>query len=41
MQSVGVLPVDVKAMGVSMLAAGCHKGLLVPQGWACCTWTRR
>ncbi|MGE8613485.1 MAG: aminotransferase class V-fold PLP-dependent enzyme [Achromobacter veterisilvae] len=32
MQSVGVLPVDVKAMGVSMLAAGCHKGLLVPQG---------
>lgn len=32
MQSVGVVPVDVKAMGVSMLAAGCHKGLLVPQG---------
>ncbi|SSW69998.1 Cysteine desulfurase [Achromobacter agilis] len=32
MQSVGVLPVDVKAMGVSILAAGCHKGLLVPQG---------
>lgn len=32
MQSVGVLPVDVKAMGVSALAAGCHKGLLVPQG---------
>lgn len=32
MQSVGVLPVDVKAMGVSVLAAGCHKGLLVPQG---------
>jgi cysteine desulfurase / selenocysteine lyase len=32
MQSVGVLPVDVKAMGISMLAAGCHKGLLVPQG---------
>ncbi|GAB3627576.1 cysteine desulfurase [Pandoraea terrae] len=32
MQSVGVLPIDVKAMGVSMLAAGCHKGLLVPQG---------
>ncbi|AVO42373.1 aminotransferase class V-fold PLP-dependent enzyme [Simplicispira suum] len=32
MQSIGVLPVDVKAMGVSVLAAGCHKGLLVPQG---------
>lgn len=32
MQSVGVLPVDVKKMGVSVLAAGCHKGLLVPQG---------
>lgn len=32
MQSVGVLPVDVMAMGVSVLAAGCHKGLLVPQG---------
>lgn len=32
MQSVGVLPVDVKALGVDILAAGCHKGLLVPQG---------
>jgi len=32
MQSVGVLPVDVKELGVSVLAAGCHKGLLVPQG---------
>jgi cysteine desulfurase/selenocysteine lyase len=32
MQSVGVLPVDVKGLGVSVLAAGCHKGLLVPQG---------
>ena len=32
MQSVGVLPVDVKKMGISVLAAGCHKGLLVPQG---------
>lgn len=31
-QSLGLLPVDVKAMGVSMLASGCHKGLLVPQG---------
>lgn len=32
MQSVGVLPIDVKAMNVSILAAGTHKGLLVPQG---------
>jgi cysteine desulfurase/selenocysteine lyase len=32
MQSVGVVPIDVKKLGVSVLAAGCHKGLLVPQG---------
>ncbi|WP_134144010.1 aminotransferase class V-fold PLP-dependent enzyme [Paraburkholderia sp. BL6665CI2N2] len=32
MQSVGVIPIDVKALGVSVLAAGTHKGLLVPQG---------
>ena len=32
MQSVGVLPLDMKALNVSILAAGCHKGLLVPQG---------
>lgn len=31
-QSLGTLPVDVRAMGISMLASGCHKGLLVPQG---------
>jgi cysteine desulfurase/selenocysteine lyase len=31
-QSLGTLPVDVKAMGISMMASGCHKGLLVPQG---------
>lgn len=31
-QSVGILPVDVAQMGISMLATGCHKGLLVPQG---------
>ncbi len=31
-QSLGILPVDVKTMGISMLASGCHKGLLVPQG---------
>lgn len=32
MQSIGVLDVDVKKLGVSALAAGCHKGLLIPQG---------
>ncbi len=32
MQSVGVVPVDVKALGISVLAAGTHKGMLVPQG---------
>ena len=32
MQSVGVMPLDVAALPPSMLAFGCHKGLLVPQG---------
>lgn len=32
MQSVGILPIDVRGMGISVLSAGCHKGLLVPQG---------
>ncbi|BCQ29042.1 aminotransferase class V-fold PLP-dependent enzyme (plasmid) [Caballeronia sp. NK8] len=32
MQSVGVIPLDVKALNISVLAAGTHKGLLVPQG---------
>ena len=32
MQSIGVVPIDVKALGISVLAAGCHKGLLTPQG---------
>lgn len=32
MQSVGVLPLDVKELGVSVMAAGVHKGLLTPQG---------
>jgi cysteine desulfurase/selenocysteine lyase len=31
-QSVGVLPIDVSALRASMVAFGCHKGLLVPQG---------
>jgi selenocysteine lyase/cysteine desulfurase len=32
MQSVGVVSIDVKAMNISILAAGTHKGMLVPQG---------
>lgn len=32
MQSLGTMPLDVAEMGISMLASGCHKGLLVPQG---------
>lgn len=32
MQSTGVIPIDVKSVGVSLLGSGCHKGLLVPQG---------
>lgn len=32
MQSVGVMPLDVKKIGASIVAMGCHKGLLVPQG---------
>ncbi len=32
MQSVGILPVNVKKLGASLLACGSHKGLLVPQG---------
>lgn len=32
MQSVGVTPIDLKAMGVSVMVCGSHKGLLVPQG---------
>jgi cysteine desulfurase family protein len=31
-QSAGVLPIDVKAMGINLLAAPGHKGLLGPQG---------
>jgi selenocysteine lyase/cysteine desulfurase len=31
-QSIGILPVNVKELGASLLASGSHKGLLVPQG---------
>jgi len=32
MQSVGVSEVDATALGITALAAGSHKGLLIPQG---------
>jgi selenocysteine lyase/cysteine desulfurase len=32
MQSTGVIPLDVRASGASLIGSGCHKGLLVPQG---------
>lgn len=32
MQSIGVIPLNLGAIGVSFAACGCHKGLLVPQG---------
>ncbi|EJN10845.1 selenocysteine lyase [Bradyrhizobium sp. YR681] len=32
MQSIGVVPLDVAKSGASLIGAGCHKGLLVPQG---------
>ena len=31
-QSLGIQPMDVRELGISVLAAGCHKGLLLPQG---------
>ncbi|WP_144632120.1 aminotransferase class V-fold PLP-dependent enzyme [Bordetella genomosp. 13] len=31
-QSLGIHPMNVRELGISMLAAGCHKGLLLPQG---------
>lgn len=32
MQSIGVVPLDATKSGASLIGAGCHKGLLVPQG---------
>ncbi|PWC22757.1 aminotransferase [Brenneria roseae subsp. roseae] len=32
MQSVGITPISLKKMGISVMACGSHKGLLVPQG---------
>jgi selenocysteine lyase/cysteine desulfurase len=32
MQSTGVIPLDARASGASLIGSGCHKGLLVPQG---------
>lgn len=32
MQAVGIVPIDAKAIGASMIGSGTHKGLLVPHG---------
>ncbi|HMO29883.1 aminotransferase class V-fold PLP-dependent enzyme [Enterovirga sp.] len=32
MQSTGVVPLDARAVGATIIGSGCHKGLLVPQG---------
>jgi len=32
MQSIGIVPLDVKEVGATFLASGTHKGMLVPQG---------
>ncbi|NNM70873.1 aminotransferase class V-fold PLP-dependent enzyme [Enterovirga aerilata] len=32
MQSTGVIPLDSRELGATILGSGCHKGLLVPQG---------
>jgi selenocysteine lyase/cysteine desulfurase len=32
MQSIGVVPLDARAIGATFIGAGCHKGLLTPQG---------
>jgi selenocysteine lyase/cysteine desulfurase len=34
-QSAGIIPIDVESMGISLLAAPGHKGLLGPQGTGC------
>lgn len=32
MQSTGVIPLDTRTLGATIIGSGCHKGLLVPQG---------
>jgi selenocysteine lyase/cysteine desulfurase len=38
MQAIGVVPIDVKALGASFVGSGTHKGLLVPQGLGLLYW---
>lgn len=40
MQAVGVVPLDAHRLGVTAIASGTHKGLLVPQGLGF-IWTRQ
>lgn len=38
MQGIGVVPLDVKALGAAFVGSGTHKGLLVPQGLGLLYW---
>lgn len=40
MQSIGVVPVNAKAIGASFIGSGSHKGLLVPQGLGLLYWDK-
>jgi selenocysteine lyase/cysteine desulfurase len=40
MQSIGVVPIDAKAVGAAFIGAGSHKGLLVPQGLGLLYWDK-
>lgn len=40
MQSIGVVPIDVRKIGATFIGAGTHKGLLVPQGLGLLYWDK-
>jgi selenocysteine lyase/cysteine desulfurase len=40
MQAIGVVPIDAKAIGASLIGSGSHKGLLVPQGLGLLYWDK-
>ncbi|RZN05452.1 aminotransferase [Bradyrhizobium genosp. SA-3] len=40
MQSIGVVPVNAKAISASFIGSGSHKGLLVPQGLGLLYWDK-
>jgi cysteine desulfurase/selenocysteine lyase len=40
MQSAGLVPIDVKAVGATFVGSGTHKGLLVPHGLGILYWNR-